>query len=318
MKFWELKEPWGSDYEHVKVSGKLHHPYRLPTAICEACEEKLSEWNTVLPFECPASMREHPLLTDSEAEVPLKEFRKLEKTISAEMHHAEFSKLKLRPGACLQPGFLDVPAVPVMDFLWSDLWSGLSAILVNERVVDLVGTLCKDSVVFCPVNLRKVGKRAAKTAPRLPKSGEPEDMMQHYPAGKASGVGPYYHMIINAQSGYPPGAAPTFLCSTCGTELPPDWKSEHSPSREHYRKQQEAWTNLTASILESIWDGAPIFRLADKGTVLITDTLKTRLEEIQASNVCFHVFPTTQPSAPLNRRPASHQVLQKARNDGGR
>jgi hypothetical protein len=76
-------------------------------------------------------MRRHSLLTDHDAEIPIKEFRKLERKLVAELRKTGFKSPALMPSACLQPGFLDVPSVPKADFLWSDLWSGLSSIVVS-------------------------------------------------------------------------------------------------------------------------------------------------------------------------------------------
>ena len=67
MKFWQIEEPPGSDYKHVWVSGKLYHPFRLPSVECDVCGETVSSFNAVLPYECPTTMREHPLFSDHDA-----------------------------------------------------------------------------------------------------------------------------------------------------------------------------------------------------------------------------------------------------------
>src|SRR6516164_2966687 len=122
MTFWEIREPAGSDYKHVHVSGKLEHPYRLPDVECEKCGVSVcSYYDVVLPFECPASFRENCLLKDADNEVSLKSFKELVKQIAAKLPKSAGSRLT--PQACFQPGFLDVPSVPKNDFLWSDLWS---------------------------------------------------------------------------------------------------------------------------------------------------------------------------------------------------
>jgi len=86
MTFWEIREPAGSDYKHVHVSGKLEHPYRLPDVECEKCGVSVcSYYDVVLPFECPASFREDCLLKDADNEVSLKSFKELVKQIAAKL-----------------------------------------------------------------------------------------------------------------------------------------------------------------------------------------------------------------------------------------
>ncbi|MCX6886211.1 MAG: hypothetical protein NTX27_14350 [Verrucomicrobia bacterium] len=148
MTFWETREPASSDYRHVHVSGKLDHPYRLPTAKCEKCGESIGEFDAVLPFDCPASLRKNPLFTDKDSEVPIKEFQRLAKKIVAEAGEPGAKAAKPVPGACLQPGFLDVPSLPNVDFLWSDLWSGSSSMVVSERVRSALADLHAPDTAF--------------------------------------------------------------------------------------------------------------------------------------------------------------------------
>ncbi|HYG35509.1 MAG TPA: hypothetical protein VEC99_12025 [Clostridia bacterium] len=311
MRFWELVEPSGSDYKHVQVNGKLEHPYRLPAAECDACGSSVAEWNVVLPYACPDSMRKHPLLTDPDAEVPIKAFQKLERELATELRRSGVKKPALAPGAFLQPGFLDVPSVPTSDFLWSALSSGLSTVVVSDRVGSLLQEHCKSTdIALCPVTPRRIGKRSAKSTPKLPKSGEPEDMMKEYKAAKVVSVGPYYELVVLAQSGYPPGTEPGPVCRVCGESL------RQAP--EYYSLQRRAWDNLTPAVLESVWGGASIFRLVEKGTLLVVDELKKRLEEMRLSNICFREFPISRPSAALNRRPARLPTVRKSQKGGGR
>lgn len=318
MNFWELLEPPGSDYRHMQVSGKLAHPFHLPAAECEACGQHVSTLDTVLPYECPTTLRQHPLLTDHDAVVSLKEFRKLEKQFMAEFGIRNLREPKLTPGACLQPAVLNVPAVPKADFLWSNLWSGLSSIVVSGRVHQVFLAQAKAAVALCPVTLGKVGKASASSAPRIPRSGEPEDMMDTYPARETAGIGPYYQLLVIAQSGYPPGTEPGPSCPSCGEALEQDWKAENSMARQRSRRQQEAWDKLTTKDLEAAWNGDAIFRLAGRGSVLVANPLKVQLEEMGATNLSFREFPAPPPPTLPKSRAARLRKLKALRKAGAR
>jgi len=301
MKFWEMDEPSLGDYKHTYINGKLNHPFRLPAVNCEACGESVWEFDVVLPYQCPLPLRKNRLLTNCEAEVSMKEFRKLERDIVRQLRRDGIERPTLAPSACLQPGFLDVPASPTADFLWSDLWSGITCIIVAKRIKSLMESAGIRDIAFCPVTMRKVGRRSPKTPPRVPRSGEPEDLMNDIKSSTARNSTFYYfQLLVCAESGYPPGTEPGPVCKVCGQERQ-DWKSESSLSRKRWATQQKAWKELTHEVLLSVWKGSPIFRLAAQGTVLITDELKDRLQEIGATNVVFKEYPAPQPAARKRR-----------------
>jgi hypothetical protein len=258
-------------------------------------------------------MRNHPLLADHDAKISMKEFRKLERDIVAQLRKTGVKKPKLIPSAALQPCFLDVPSIPKADFLWSDLWNGFGSIVIGERVRKVLFEETKGKgIAFYPIELRKVGRRRATSPPRIPKSGEPEDMMDSYPVGdRPVAAGPYSQLFVTAHSGYPPGTEPGPACEVCGEALERDLK--------RWSSQKEAWKKLTPEILESVWDGSPIFRLSGQGsTVLVTDPMKNRLEAIQATNVSFRVYPMVHLNAVSRTCFASRRAwiraLKKARD----
>ncbi|HYG35249.1 MAG TPA: hypothetical protein VEC99_10720 [Clostridia bacterium] len=290
MTYWEIKEPEGSDYKHVHVSGKLDHPYRLPTAQCEKCGQSVCSLDVVLPNECPARFRENRLLTNVESDVSIKEFNKLTKDLAVELQRSGTKIPKLLPGACLQPGFLDVPSIPSADFLWSNLWSGLSFIVVSERVRASLEKLPTRDIAFYPVTFRQVDKRSAKSPPRISASGEPEDVMKEIGvANKIYSIGPYYQLLVLAESDYPPGAEPRSVCSACGEETDPDWEAKDT-----------AWDNLTAEVLVSISKGYHIFKIPGRGAVYVTEAFKNLLEHLGATNVGFKLF--RAPKVPVRRK----------------
>jgi hypothetical protein len=290
MKFWEIDEPFGSDYRHVQVSGKLEHPYRLPMADCEKCGASVScYYDVVLPFECPASFRKNRLLTDEDARVTVKDFKKLAKAIASELPKSATSRLA--PQACFQPGFLDVPSTPKDDFLWSDLWSGLSSKVVSERVQRAIEKVSITGIEFYPVTPRRIGKRSPKTTPRIPASGEPEDMMNDFKGAKnLPSMPPYYQLLVSAEADYPSGAEPHSMCDLCGEEKDANWKAKDT-----------AWKNLTPELIASLSKGLNLFRIPQRGTVFVTDTLKEALEQLGATNVCFKPFPPEPIATPKRK-----------------
>ncbi len=290
MTFWEIREPGGSDYKHVHVSGKLEHPYRLPEVECEKCGASVSSYyDVVLPFECPASFREDGLLKGADTVVSFYSFTKLVKQIAAKLPRGAGSRLK--PEACLQPGFLDVPSVPKDDFLWSNLWSGLDSMVVSERVRHVIEDLAPVGIEFFPVAFRRVGSRRSESAPRMPASGEPEDMMQNFKTAKAvPSVPAYFQLLVSAEADCPPGAEPGQVCKLCGEEKNPDWAA-----------RDKAWKNLTAGLMASLSKGLDLFRIPQRGTVFVSDRVKTAMEGIGATNVCFRAFPPEPMKVPKRK-----------------
>jgi hypothetical protein len=289
MTFWEIREPAASDYKHVHLSGKLEHPYRLPAVECEKCGTSVCRYyDVVLPFECPVSFRENHLLTDREVCVSVKEFKKCVKKLASSLPKS--ARAKLTPEACLQPGFLNVPSIPKDDFLWSDLWSGLSSMVVSERVQQEIERLAPVGIDFHPVTIRGIGRRSSKSPPRIPASGEPEDIMQEFKVANTSpSVPTYYQMLVSAESDYPPGARPGSVCNTCGEEEAPDW-----------RAKDIAWKNLTSRMVGSMTKGLDLFRIPERGTVYVSDRVKSVLETLGATNVSFRSFPP-EPVTPRQR-----------------
>jgi hypothetical protein len=280
MTFWEIREPDGSDYNRVHINGKLEHPYRLPAVECEKCGTSVCQYyDVVLPFECPISVLENRLLKDRDAHISVKDFKKCAKEIAASLPKSAGSRLI--PEACLQPGFLDIPSIPKDDFLWSELWSGLTSIVVSGRVRLAIEELAPKGIEFYPVTIRRIGKRPPKSTPRIPGTGEPEDMMQEFKAAKSVPCVPaYYQLLVSAEAGHPPGAEPRSICVLCGEEKTPDWKAKDT-----------AWKKLSSNLIASLSKGLDLFRIPESGTVFVGDRVKAVIEGLAATNVSFRPFP---------------------------
>ena len=174
----------------------------------------------------------------------------------------------LRPGDDFQPCFLDIPSRPRADFIWGCLGS----VIVSERIRQLFESLQIERVSYCPVTLRKVGKREAGLPAPIPSSGEPEDIIREVSLLKRTdSVGPYYELIIESESDYAPTAEPTSVCSGCGRETFPE-------------------TDARLVMVDSMWKGAEVFFLASTLYILVTDRVRQALEDLKATNICFKPF----------------------------
>jgi len=274
MKFWEIEDASKSDYQHVFISGTIDHPYRLPIVDCEKCGVMVGPvYEVTLPFECPPALRKIALLRDHDVRITVEEFKALRKKAAAKLPKRAVARLV--PQARLQPGFLDIPSFPQDDFLWH----GVSSLAVSEMVKRELKKLKVAGIEFYPCTPRRIGRRPAKSSPRIPKSGEPEDIMREFKSGKAD-IPNYFQLIITAESAYPPGSEPKSFCDACGEPLGVDWGIIGN-----------AWKNLSPEVIASIAGGLDIFRIRHHGGIYVTDRLKSALEAMGATNVCFTPFP---------------------------
>lgn len=264
MHFWRLAEPeYESDYQEIFINGELEHPFGLPGVECNACG---ATWggSRILPVDCPPHLRRLRKLTDP-SPIPLHEHRKLQHRLLALLKQEADLPATLMPGDSFQPAYLDVPSRPVADFLWSSLGS----LVISERAKAVFDDLNMQGIRILRVNLRKIGKRNASGQPPIPRSGEPEDMMNTIsPKACGAAVGPYYEVIIQSESALPPGAGEVRPCPECGR-----------PQNETDGRQ--------FVMLAPMWTGAQIFFLATTLCVVITDSVKVALERIRPTNVRF-------------------------------
>ncbi len=260
--FWQLDEPdYDSDYRHTFINGKLEHPFRLPGVRCELCGQAWGG-SRVLPVALPDELRNRKEFVERRS-VSGEEQRRLQTEVATALQSHGHSINDLQPSDRFQPCFLSVPSKPQADFLWA--WLG--SVVVSERIRAALEAIGCDGVHFCPVTIRKVGKRKATSRPRIPVSGEPEDMFDDTRLGEpAEDSLRYYEMIVSSKSKQPPGAEITSRCDLCG--------------REEYERR-------ILTMRSDMWLGANVFFLATTLWIVITDEVKRRLQEIKATNVAF-------------------------------
>lgn len=267
MRFWELLHPeYESDYQFTHINGILDHPFGMPGVQCDICGETWGGGH-ILPIECPNSLRSHKQIKEGWP-IPIEQFIVLRQKIEEQLVKIDISSPVLEPGDSFQPAYLDIPSRPMADFLWA---SGKS-LVVSKRVKDLFESLRVSRVACCPIVLRKIGKRQATLPAPIPTTGEPEDIIADVPLlEQAKSVGPYFELVVEAESGYAPGTEPLSTCLRCGRETFPK--------------------NVARDVMiESMWNGTDIFFLASSYITVVTDKLKGELEKIGATNVDFKEF----------------------------
>jgi len=204
--------------------------------------------------------------------------------LRAEVHdcfrQASIACPPLLPGDYFQPCYLDVPSKPKADFLWA----GIRSMVVSERIKELFEGMEMRSGFFCPVTLRRIGRRNARLPARIPSTGEPEDIINKAPLLASTGsVGKYYEFVLEAKSGCAPEierlSVPLTVCSGCGYKTFPS----RSPTLEFFMD-------------DSMWKGHDIFFLAVSHYKVISDKLRTALCQLNATNVEISQFCTSRPS----------------------
>jgi hypothetical protein len=264
--FWRIiHPPYDSDYKHTYINGDLEHPYGLPGVSCDACG---ATWGggRILSCKCPMEFQRYKKIRSGWP---------ISRTDHATLQGALMTALRmegepfaaLRPGDRFQPAFLDVPSRPRADFLWPSLGS----LIVADRVRDLLLGLAGKDIAVCPTTLRKIGRRNAKLPPPMPSTGEPEDIINEVPLlNDSNAAGSYSEILIQNESGFPPGGAPISVCTGCRRET-------IGPNRR-FRMTPE------------MWNGHAIFFMATTLYVLVTDDLKKAIEKLRPSNVAFELI----------------------------
>lgn len=263
-RFWCVKHPeYETDYKNTYINGSLQHPFGLPGVKCDICENTWAG-SRILPFDCPQAFQRHKNIIDGRP-ISRAEHETLQKDVMAVLGITGDTFVALRPGDDFQPCFLDVPSRPRADFLWPSLGGPI----VSERVKNLLVESWPENIVVCPVTLRKIGMREAKLPPPIPSTGEPEDMMDEVPHLRdKSDIGPYFKIVVQKESKFPPGGTPTKICSGCKR------KSVDNSTRE-------------LRMTPEMWNGDNIFFLATTLYIVVTDDVKERLGRLHPTNVIF-------------------------------
>ncbi len=260
--FWRADEPdYDSDYRHTFINGALEHPFSLPGVRCEICA-KAWGGSRILPIALPDELRNRKELTDRRP-ISGKEHQRLRSEIASVLQSRGHSIKDLRPGDKFQSCLLSVPSKPQADFLWASLGS----VVVSERIRLTLEDIGCEGVHFCPVTIRKVGNRKATARPRIPASGEPEDMLNDESLREPTGELPqYFEMVLTSESKNPPGTEITSRCELCG--------------REEYERR-------ILTMRPDMWLGDNVFLLATTLWIVITEKVGRRLQDIKATNAVF-------------------------------
>lgn len=264
-RFWRLTVPdYDSDYHGLYINGILAHPSGLPGIRCDFCGETWSG-SRILPYPCPQELRQK---LDSPWPISEIDHKKLRNVVINALKRDGWDIKDLWPGDVFQPGYLDVPSLPSADFLWSSPGS----VVVSESVKEALLTSNVKGVVFCPIIPRKIVKRSPKRPPPMPKSGEPEDLLEEiHNLVSPDHVPTYYEMVVVSESGYPPGGEPIHVCTECGRG-----KIDNRTRRLEM--------HLT------MWKGDDIFFLATTLWIIITDRVKQLLDKFDTRNVRFELL----------------------------
>ncbi len=260
MNFWKLEAPeYKSDYDYEFINGELVHPFGLPGVNCDGCGETWGG-SRILPIECPEELKKHKNIIDRWP-ISIDEFNNLTQKISSILKVDNAFK----PGDSFQPSFLDVASKPKYDFLWSSIGS----VIVSERVKKTIEEYVKGTVDFVKVIKRNIGNREPKLPAPIPKSGEPEDIIEEVELIKNTcEIQDYFEMIIKYESKEPLFTKISGTCTKCNRE---DIDEE----------------SRLLLMTDELWNGQKIFKMATTLYIVITDELKNKLEKIKASNVKF-------------------------------
>jgi hypothetical protein len=190
--FWRMDHP-----EDASVSTAwdvdLRHPYGLPGVYCPVCRQTWGG-SRVLLVPCPPPFHKHPNVRGG-GPIPLEEHLALREQIRAALARSGGTVPPLMPGDQFQPGQLKLRSEPHCDFLWP--W--VSGPVVSPQVKELFEQQQVSGVEFAPVEVTRPHRRSGP---------------------------PFYQMVIGAESGRPPGAEITHVCSGCGRQEDDDAKRE--------------------------------------------------------------------------------------------
>lgn len=258
MIFWRLEAPdYDSDYDFEFINGGLEHPFGLPGINCDVCGETWSG-SRILPVHCPEKLKDNKSINDGWP-VSLNEFDELTQKFSL-MINEEY---QFRPGDSFQPSYLDIASNPTADFLWSSIGS----VLVSERIKNVFKQFAKDDIEFVKVIKRNVGKNEPKLPAPIPSTGEPEDIIEEVELlEEINDVNDYFEMIIKSESKLPLFTKVNSICEKC-------------------KRENIDGESRLLLLADQIWNGQNIFFLATTLYIIITDSLKNKLEEVNPTNV---------------------------------
>lgn len=270
MRFWKIGTPdYKSDYQDSYINGSIGNDLAFPSVDCDICVTSWG-WSGLrsLPFECPEVLRGE--MSTKKRRVTL--FRSEHSALQQKLFDALGIQGRLffdvPPGYRFPPVYLDIPSRPRADFLWP-----FSGVLVSKRIRELLMALCGDHLATFPVILRKVGKRKAKLPAPIPRSGEPEDIINEAPLlNDASEVGHYFEVVPRYASAEAPDRI-VESCDACGRV-----KRDVVYSVGGYNPIR---------MPEDAWSGHRIFYLGGTLHIIVTDDVRKALQSTRPSNIQF-------------------------------
>ena len=276
-RFYRLKSPdETSDYAQAWVNGELKRPFGLPAIRCRRCAQTWTGWR-VLPFALPRVLEMHPKLRDRS---PLDDAEHAALRLEVKQAFAsEGARIEpLAPGDSFVPSHWSIPTIPEDDFLWPDVTP-----IVSAKVRDALVAIKATGIAFVPVVPSRIGGFSPRDAPRVPASGEPEDLMTEAPIVEPNDprTANYYEMVIAGESGAPPGCVERARCSACG-------RVEFNTSKRRFE--------MTATM----WRGHDVFYMATTRYIFVTARVRDAIENAGATR--FEVRPGSKLAEDLEQR----------------
>jgi hypothetical protein len=260
MKFWMLKEPdYKSDYESTFYNGELEHPYALPGIVCENCGETWGS-NRVLPYACPEELKDNQHIKNSWP-INIGSFNSLMAITKNIFASYGVVGIDFLPGdVFVSPSFLYLPAKHKSDFLWCSVGS----LVVAKRIKNLFVENCENEIKSFSVAIKKMGTTEKYSDDLIPDSGEPEDIMKGLSEKlRLNNFNQYFELLACAEDSFL-DCNKIVTCSVCK-------RIELSYTAPKYKKE------ITKAV----------FRMTGTGNFVIDDTIKKKLEALEATNVAY-------------------------------
>jgi hypothetical protein len=141
--------------------------------------------------------------------------------------------------------------------------------VVSDRIKYILSKYCGDDIAFGQVVLRTIGELKSDQPPLMPSTGEPEDMIGEIShTEKAGNVNMYHEVCILKEENYPNGKLPKEICSVCG-------------------RQELSIGSIDLKMNQDMWSGSHIFFFPGTASIIVTDFLKNKIEELKPTNVIF-------------------------------
>lgn len=264
MRFFRMRSPeYSSNHQDLFINGNLEHIYRFPGVSCLACQATYGG-SRILSDSAPPQIL-NDIRFKSRWPISDEEHAAMQKEIAGYLNKEFVSFVTFRPGDNFQPACLSIPVKPTSDFLWPNIRS----FVVSERMKRLVFDELSGTVDIVPIQLRKIGRTKVNLTSDIYASGPAAPgRTRAEPIDPDDSIGPYYQILVRAESDYPKGGAPLSVCSVCKREYIEEEKRE-------------------LIMKEEMWRGQQIFFLKTTLYVVVTEALAEKIRKAHATNVDF-------------------------------